>query len=54
VDPTTIYGPLYAEAFDKVPHVGRIKAEIGWVPSRSLADLLHDTLIHYRQGLEAR
>jgi nucleoside-diphosphate-sugar epimerase len=54
VDPTTIYGPLYTEAFDKVPHIRRIKAEIGWTPTRPLGQILEDTLAHYRRACEAR
>jgi len=49
VDPRTIYGPLYSEAFDKVPNIGRIMAEVGWTPKRHLYQVLRDTFEHYMQ-----
>ncbi|HEV8438567.1 MAG TPA: NAD-dependent epimerase/dehydratase family protein [Methylomirabilota bacterium] len=47
VDPRTIYGPLYSEAFDKAPDIGRITAEVGWTPRRDLAQVLRDTFEYY-------
>lgn len=44
VDPTTIYGALYADANDKLPNAKRAKRELDWSPQRSLDDIIIDTL----------
>jgi UDP-glucose 4-epimerase len=43
VDPTTIYGPTFVEANDKFPEAGRAVKELGWVPSRTVEDVIRDT-----------
>ena len=40
VDPKTIYGPYYEEAWNKVPNIDRVKKEIGWEPKHSLDSIL--------------
>lgn len=43
VDPTTIYGPLYAEANDKYPNADRAMKELGWTPQYGLHAVVRDT-----------
>jgi len=40
VDPVKLHGPLFAEAYDKVPKVDKIRDKIGWEPKISLYDTL--------------
>jgi nucleoside-diphosphate-sugar epimerase len=44
VDPTTIHGPLFAEAPEKIPDPSKAMRELGWVPTRSRADCIRDAL----------
>lgn len=48
VDPRDLYGPLYAEAFDKIPKIEKIRKATGWTPSRTLDDILTDVLVSYQ------
>jgi UDP-glucose 4-epimerase len=48
VDPTKIYGPLYAESFDKIPDITKLRTQLGWEPRYGLEDVLDDTLAYYR------
>ena len=48
VDPRDIYGPLYAEAFDKVPNITNIQETLNWIPKKSLLDVLNDVLSFYK------
>lgn len=47
VDPTTIYGPHYAEAWNKIPNASKIKNMLGWTPSRSLEDIVTEVIRSY-------
>jgi UDP-glucose 4-epimerase len=49
VDPKTIYGPLYEEAWNKVPSIERIRSELGWEPRYSLDDILEE-YVEFAQG----
>jgi nucleoside-diphosphate-sugar epimerase len=49
VDPKTIYGPTYEEAWNKVPNIDRIKTEIGWKPRYSLDEILEE-YIEFAKG----
>ena len=42
IDPRTIYGPLYAEAWNKIPDISLIKSEMNWRPRYQLIDLLNE------------
>ena len=53
VDPRDLYGPLYAEAFDKIPKIDRIREATGWTPSRTLEDILADVLAFYQRERSA-
>jgi UDP-glucose 4-epimerase len=41
-DGTDVFGPLYAESFNKLPNIAKIKARTGWRPVRPLAQMLSD------------
>ncbi len=43
VDPTEIFGPLYAEVGDKLPDASRALAELGWRPQRDLSQTIAET-----------
>ncbi|MCX6748487.1 MAG: NAD-dependent epimerase/dehydratase family protein [Candidatus Pacearchaeota archaeon] len=40
VDPVALHGPLFAEAYDKVPKIDKIRRVVGWEPKISLYDIL--------------
>lgn len=52
VDPTSIYGPLYAEANDKFPDSTRLSSELGWVPRHSMSDIIRDSYADFLQQLD--
>jgi nucleoside-diphosphate-sugar epimerase len=52
IDPTTIYGPFFKEANDKFPAAGRAILELGWAPSRSVAEVVSDSW-DYIEGCDA-
>ncbi|MBN1950307.1 MAG: NAD-dependent epimerase/dehydratase family protein [Bacteroidales bacterium] len=49
VDPIEIYGEKYAEAFDKIPDLTKMKEELGWVPKVSLEDALKQLVVFYHK-----
>lgn len=46
VDPKTIHGPLFEEAWDKIPDSDKIKDRLGWKPTLS-ADEIIETVIRF-------
>jgi len=44
VDPKTIYGPLYAEAWDKIPNPEKIVNELGWKVTKSVDEIIEDVI----------
>ncbi len=48
-DPKKLYGPLYEEAWNKIPDIERISAEIGWSPKYALDDIVRE-YIHFAKG----
>jgi len=44
VDPKTIYGRFYEEAWNKIPDITRIQREIGWQPTQALHDIVLDVV----------
>jgi nucleoside-diphosphate-sugar epimerase len=53
VDPRELFGPHYAEAFDKIPDTAKIETMLGWRPEHDLQQLLDDTLAEYRTAAPA-
>lgn len=47
VDPKTIHGPLYEEAWDKIPDAEKIKDLLGWEPKWSKEEIIEDVIKHY-------
>ncbi len=50
VDPKTIFGERYTEAPSKIASIDRIVDEIGWRPSWSLEEIIHDYARFARAG----
>lgn len=42
VDPTTIHGPAFREAPDKIPDITKARDELGWNPTRTLRQVVED------------
>jgi len=47
VDPKTIHGPLYEEAWDKIPDANKIKNELGWKPKYDVDYIINDVISYY-------
>ena len=47
VDPKTIYGPHYAEAWNKIPNSTKIKEAFEWEPKYSLRDIVSEVIKSY-------
>lgn len=43
VDPTTIYGKYYKEAWNKIPNIDKVQ-RTGWYPSRSLDQIIQEVI----------
>lgn len=48
VDPKKIHGPLYEEAWDKIPNSEKIQNELNWRPRFSKIDIVEDVVEFYR------
>lgn len=44
VDPTTIYGPYYAEAWNKIPDIHKIQNMLDWNPKWELDDIIKQVI----------
>lgn len=42
VDPTTIHGPAFREAPDKIPDITKARTELAWNPTRTLRQVVED------------
>jgi nucleoside-diphosphate-sugar epimerase len=47
VDPKTIHGPLYEEAWDKIPDATKAKTLLGWEPAFSKEQIIDDVIKFY-------
>lgn len=52
IDSRARHGPLYSEAFEKIPSLARIRARLGWEPVLDLETSLARILAWYRAGRE--
>jgi UDP-glucose 4-epimerase len=52
VDPKNIYGPLYEEAWNKIPDIERISSEVGWAPRWALDDIVSEYIVFARGGFD--
>jgi len=48
VDPKTIHGPLYEEAWDKIPNSTKISQELGWTPKYTAEEIVDDVYNYYK------
>jgi len=48
VDPKTIHGPLYEEAWDKIPNANKIKTLLGWQPKYNIDYIVNDVINYYK------
>lgn len=44
IDPKTIYGPLYAEAWDKIPDPSKIQTELNWKTTKNVDEIIIDVI----------
>ena len=51
VDPRDLHGPGFAEAFDKYPDSDLATRQLGWVPTRGLAEIIADAVDDARARL---
>lgn len=49
VDPKTIHGPLYEEAWDKIPDANKAKKILGWNPQFSKEQIIDDVIKFYKE-----
>ena len=47
VDPKTIHGPLYEEAWDKIPNPEKIDKRLGWVAKYDVDYIINDVINYY-------
>lgn len=48
VDPKTIHGPLYEEAWDKIPDANKIINLLGWSPRYNIDEIVDDVHNYYK------
>jgi len=48
VDPKTLHGNLYEEAWDKVPDSTKLIRELGWNPDKDLLDIIDEMYDYYK------
>lgn len=53
IDPVTLYGKVYIEAFNKVPDIGKITNMLGWRPEIGLDEGLTRVYTHYKKHYES-
>jgi nucleoside-diphosphate-sugar epimerase len=49
VDPKTIHGPLYEEAWDKIPDATKIIETLGWKPKYNVTQIIDDVYNYYKK-----
>jgi nucleoside-diphosphate-sugar epimerase len=47
VDPVSLHGPHYIEAFQKIPCIDRVRSHTGWAPGIGLEPALRSILAHH-------
>ena len=48
VDPKTIHGPLFEEAWDKIPDAEKIKNLLGWKPTLGVDEIIESVINFWR------
>lgn len=54
VDPRRLHGKRFAEAFDKVPDMTKMRRMFGWSPAKDIDEIIADSLEYYRQRVGER
>lgn len=49
IDPKTIYGPLYAEAWDKIPDPKKIQSELNWEVTKTVDEIILDVINFWKE-----
>ncbi len=49
VDPKTIHGPLFEEAWDKIPNAEKIKSLLGWTPTLGVDAIIESVINFWRK-----
>ena len=44
VDPKSLYGPTYEEAWDKIADISKITSKTNWRPTKNLEDIINDCI----------
>ncbi len=52
VDPKTIYGQNYEEAWNKIPNITKIKTMVGWMPKYSFEDVVQEVINDYENMIK--
>lgn len=52
VDPKTLYGPLYEEAWNKIPNINRISQDLGWQPTYSFENIVAESIDFAKGNLD--
>ena len=48
IDPKTIYGPLYEEAWDKIPDPKKIKSKLNWNATKTVDEIILETIEYWK------
>ena len=48
IDPKAIYGPLYAEAWDKIPDPKKIQTSLDWQTTKNVDEIIKDVIEYWR------
>ena len=47
IDPTTLHGPLFSEAPEKIPNSEKIKSLLGWKATKEVDDILKEVIDYF-------
>tara|TARA_B100000287_G_scaffold435577_1_gene504617 strand:- start:133 stop:1092 length:960 start_codon:yes stop_codon:yes gene_type:complete len=50
IDPKTIHGPLFEEAWDKIPNSDKIEKELGWKPTLNVEEIIEKVIEYYEDN----
>ena len=50
IDPKTIHGDLYEEAWDKIPESTKIQEELGWKSTYTIDDIVKEVISYYENN----
>lgn len=53
VDPKLVHGPLYEEAWDKLPDAEKIEQRCGWTPTLGVDPVVEEVVAYWKQRLQA-